>query len=366
MRNGVKQVGELLKTCRIHRMISREYVRLTFFFILLAAAAVLAFLIVQPYLITLAVSTTLAVVVHPVYTRLLLWTRGLKSLSAILTVLCTLIIVLIPLSFISVQVAQEARALYEGVSEPGQGGADFLQNIERDLNAMIQGYIPWASIDIDTFLRQALVWIGSNAGQLFSNTLQGFIQFAVGIVAFYYLLKDGDHFMKAIIALSPLSDKNDKTIIKRLSVAINSIMKGSLFIALLQGTVSGIGFMIFGIPSAFLWGTIAAVGALIPGVGTSIVVIPAVLYLFMTDHVGQAIGLGIWGATAVGLIDNFLGPILVGRGAQIHPLLIMFAVIGGIGFFGPLGFILGPLAISLLFALLDIYRLMINSPKESL
>ncbi len=351
---------------RIECVISREYVRLAFFFALLAGVAILAFLIVQPYLVTLAVAITLSVVTHPLHVRMLKWTRGIKSLSAILTILVTTVMILVPLSLISVQVVQEARAVYERLSIPEEGATGFLGTIEENINALLATYIPSASIDFDNLARQALIWISANVGQLFATTLQGFIQIAIGVVAFYYLLKDGDHFMQTVISLSPLSDKNDQTIIKRLSVAIGSIMKGSLLIALLQGFVSAIGFMIFGVPSAVLWGSIAAVGALVPGVGTSIVLIPAVAYLFITDHLLQAIGLAIWGATAVGLIDNFLGPILVGRGAQIHPLLIMFAVIGGIGFFGPLGFILGPLALSLLFALLDIYKMMISSPKESL
>ncbi len=347
-------------------MISREYVRLTFFFALLAGVAFLAFLIVQPYLVTLAVATALSVVAHPLYTRLLTWTKGIKSLSAICTILITTILILVPLALISVQVVQEARAVYDRLSIPEEGATGFLGTIELNINALLATYMPSAAVDFDSLARQALAWIAANVGQLFATTLQGFIQVAIGIVAFYYLLKDGDYFMQTLISLSPLSDKNDKTIIKRLSVAIGSIMKGSLLIALLQGFVSAIGFLIFGIPSAVLWGSIAAVGALVPGVGTSVVIIPAVGYLFLTDHLFQAIGLAIWGATAVGLIDNFLGPILVGRGAQIHPLLIMFAVIGGIGFFGPLGFILGPLALSFLFALLDIYKMMISSPRETL
>jgi predicted PurR-regulated permease PerM len=145
------------------------------------------------------------------------------------------------------------------------------------------------------------------------------------------------------------------------------VIKGSLLIALIQGMVSGTGFAIFGVPNPVLLGSVAIIAALIPNVGTAVVLTPAILYLYLTDQVWQSAGLLIWGITAVGLIDNLLGPTLIGRSSKIHPLLILLAVLGGLAFFGPLGFILGPLVISLLFAVLDIYERLLprNVDKSS-
>ena len=148
-------------------------------------------------------------------------------------------------------------------------------------------------------------------------------------------------------------------------MAINSIIRGTLIIAVIQGVMTGIGFAIFGVPSPTLWGSIAAIGALVPGVGTAIVFTPAILFLFFAGNTVPAIGLLVWGIVAVGLIDNFLGPVLVGRGIRIHPLFILFAVIGGIGFFGPMGFLLGPLVVSLLYGLFEIYRLFMIEKKSA-
>ena len=100
------------------------------------------------------------------------------------------------------------------------------------------------------------------------------------------------------------------------------------------------------------WGVVAALAALIPGIGTALVLLPAIGYLFFTGSTGMAIGLLVWGFVAVGLIDNFLGPILVNRGVKIHPFLILLSIFGGPSFFGPIGFVLGPLIVALLFALL--------------
>jgi predicted PurR-regulated permease PerM len=133
-------------------------------------------------------------------------------------------------------------------------------------------------------------------------------------------------------------------------------MKGSLFIALIQGCLTGIGFAIAGVPNPALWGSVAMISALIPGIGTSLVLIPGILFLFGTGHPGPGFGLLAWGALAVGLIDNFLSPKLLGRGTNLHPLFILFSVMGGLALFGPLGFLFGPLVLSLWSALISIYQ----------
>ena len=125
--------------------------------------------------------------------------------------------------------------------------------------------------------------------------------------------------------------------------------------ALIQGILTAVGFTFFGIPNATLWGSVAAITALIPGIGTALVLLPAILYLYFSGETLFAVGLLLWGMTAVGLVDNFLGPKLVERGMRLHPFLILLSVLGGVGFFGPLGFLLGPLVLSLLFALIEIY-----------
>ena len=123
-----------------------------------------------------------------------------------------------------------------------------------------------------------------------------------------------------------------------------------------QGVVSGIGLSLFGVPNPVLWGVVAGFAALIPTLGTSLVLIPAALFLLTKGAFVAAIGLFIWALFAVGLIDNFLSPRLVGKGAQLHPLLVLLSVLGGISLFGPAGLILGPLCSSLLLALLSIYH----------
>jgi predicted PurR-regulated permease PerM len=185
------------------------------------------------------------------------------------------------------------------------------------------------------------------------------------ILSLFYFLRDGKKFIATIIDLSPLHDEFDKKIFSRIILAVNSVVRGSLIIGLIQGLLTGVGFYIFSAPSPVLWGTVAAVASLVPSIGTSLILVPAILFLFFTGQTINALGLIIWGGVAVGLIDNFLGPILIKRDIHIHPLLILLSALGGVAFFGPIGFLAGPVSLALLFALFDIYPDIIKVNKST-
>ena len=147
----------------------------------------------------------------------------------------------------------------------------------------------------------------------------------IAIIGSFYLFRDGERFTKIVVAISPLPEAQDELILRRLGVAVRSVATGSLLVAIIQGTLTGFGLWLFGFDRAVLWGTIAAVGALVPGVGTSIVFIPSVIYLIVTGVYGSAVGLAIWGMLAVGLIDNLLGPYLMSRGNPLHPFVTLLS-----------------------------------------
>jgi len=216
-------------------------------------------------------------------------------------------------------------------------------------------FLPVGSLDFEQYMEQGLSFLIEHLGTVFSNVAKIMVSIIVLFIALYYLFKDGHELRKSVVALSPLSDVYDETIFRKLELAINSVVRGSISVALVQGVLTAIGLAIFGVPNSVLWGSVAAVTALIPGVGTSIVIIPSILFLFFTGAEVAAVGLLIWGIVAVGLVDNVLGPKIVGKGAKLHPFLILLSILGGIGLFGPIGFLFGPLALALLFAFLEIY-----------
>lgn len=332
-----------------------------FLLALLAGALVLTFFIYKPFLAPLVLAAAFAVVLQPVHHYL---QRRVKrpSLAALATVVIAAMCVLIPVGILATHLVGEARELYSALSEgEGRGYLDAaLGQVGQFAPGL--GFSEFAA-QADTLVRQLLERVIQNTGAVFANVASLFLSLFVFFVALYYLLRDGKGLLRYLVELSPLRDEDDEAVFDRLQLAVNSVIKGSLAVALVQGTLTAIGFMIFGVPNAVLWGTVAAIAALVPGVGTSLVIAPAILFLFLGGSTFAAGGLLLWGVVAVGLVDNFLGPKLVSRGTHLHPLLILLAVLGGLFFFGPVGIFLGPLTVSLLFAFLTIYTQVANGKR---
>jgi predicted PurR-regulated permease PerM len=211
-----------------------------------------------------------------------------------------------------------------------------------------------------TVLNVIVSSIGSLLGSFASLILNLFLM----LLFYYYLVRDGDGMVIRLKNLSPLSDIREDEVLFRIGRAITATVRGSLVLALLQGLVSGLGYIIFGLPSPALWGSVVVFASFIPTVGTALVQVPAILYFILTGHMLQAIGLAIWAALTVGMLDNILGPKLVAQGLRMHPLLTLLAILGGINFFGPLGILLGPITVALLYALLDIYTAMVQTTSH--
>ncbi|MFA4872928.1 MAG: AI-2E family transporter [Patescibacteria group bacterium] len=336
-----------------------------FLLILLAGIFVLALFIFKPFLYALILAMVFATVFAPFHKKTLTITRERRGLAALLATISVLIVVIVPLAFLGIQIFQEATQLHsfltqsDDITDLSRGVNDAMQNLTRFSPVPIE-----FSIDINPYLKQGLIWLLQHLGPLFANVAKAMVGIFIFLVALYYLFKDGRKLKEAVVALSPLQDIHDETIFNKLALAINSVIKGSLMVAFIQGILTAVGFAIFGVPNATLWGSVAAITALIPGIGTALVLLPAILYLYFSGEMFFAVGLLLWGMTAVGLVDNFLGPKLVGRGTQLHPFLILLSILGGIGFFGPLGFLLGPLVLNLLFTFLEIY-IMIHKERES-
>jgi len=176
------------------------------------------------------------------------------------------------------------------------------------------------------------------------------------LLAIFYFLKDGEGWKKALLYMSPLSGEANQKILSRLVQTINGVLKGYLLIAFIQGTLMGIGLTIFHVPNSAIWGVVAGIASIIPPFGTAVVSVPAVIFLFFTGHIGLAIGLLIWAIIIVGAGDNILNPYIVGHKINIPPFLILFSVLGGIELIGPVGILIGPLTVSLLYTLIEIYQ----------
>lgn len=317
---------------------------------ILSAVGVLSVLIFWPYLIVLALAGMISVLLTPINQRLRN-NLGSPTLSALITLLLLVVLIVLPLIFVGNQIINEAQGLYVKISS---GSSISLDYTTAKIEASIQKYVPGFKLDARSYFAGFSSWIVDRLGGIFSSTLDIFVKFILMLVALFYLLRDGDKFKKDLIALSPFPENKDTLVMNSLRDSINSVLLGSVVIAVIQGALSGLGFFIFGVPNATLWGTVAGIASLIPGIGTGLVWIPAVTYLFFYGSGVAWIGQLVWSVIFVGLLDNFLGPIILNKGINIHPILILFSILGGLQFFGPEGFLLGPLVVSLLFALLRV------------
>jgi predicted PurR-regulated permease PerM len=341
-------------------------IQLIFFSLFIFAVLALNFFIFLPYLSILFLGLVFAILFAPLHETILKFCNGRRTLAANLSVVVVFCVIVGPVSFLGTLLLDEASELYNSVLsvQEGEGLGKRIATFSEGL----QGYFPYLDLnflegDAEVYLERGLSWFLSHFSVLFSGALKVIFGLFLMLLALFYFLRDGKKFLEALRDLSPLEDTYDKKIMARIVTAVNSVVRGHLVIGLLQGLLTGIGFALFGVPSPVIWGTIAAVASLVPTGGTALVIIPGILFVFFSSGIIFALGLTLWGVLAVGLIDNLLGPMLINRGIHIHPFLILLSALGGLAFFGPIGFIAGPVILALLFALLDIYPVIMHGKK---
>lgn len=319
-----------------------------FLVILVVLMLAVTFFILKPFIYPLILAGACAVVFHAPYLRARHFAWGNESVGAAIVTAFVLLAIVVPVALIGGRMFTEAAGVYASVADGGQANAFYAAAQDFALRTL--------SIDIGEYAKAGAGWIAGHAGTIFSGAVKLSVDALVFVMALYYALKDGHRLKRAFVVLSPLADEDDEQIARTLAKAVHAVVVGRLATALIQGLLAMAGFAAFGVPNAVLWGSVTALTALIPGIGTALTVAPAAAYLYAGGHSFAAAGLAIWGTAFVGLVDNFIGPRLIGRGIAIHPFLILLSVLGGIAFFGPAGFVAGPLAVSLLFALLETYR----------
>lgn len=335
-------------------MDSHKHIQTVFFFGLLLGTLVLAFFIFRPYLYSIIFAAVLAVTFGPMHKKISKFVDGREGIGAFLTLIVVFLIIFIPLSFFGTKVFQESRSIYQYISEPGRNVFEG-DGVVAYIQGKVVNYMPSFFSNANEYAKQGIDWIFNNLGSIFSGVAQGVIGLIITFLSLFFFLKDGRKIMEALFAYSPLEDRFDKQILNTLAIVAGSVVRGTLVISILQGILAGIGFWIFGIPNPALWGLVLMLIALLPAIGAMIVIIPAVAYLFFFVSPLFALGLLLWGIFVVSMADNVLRPILIEKAVNIHPFIIFLSVIGGIQFFGPMGFVLGPIIISLLFTFFRMY-----------
>lgn len=332
-----------------------QAVNLTYFTIIILVVAGVATYVLWPFIGVLAIAGVLAVILNPVYEFFLAKVKGRKGIAASITLFLFLFAILLPMIFVAQNIFFETENFY--IAMTNRDIASF-----EKINALVESYgqrlFPRFTFDAREKLAELSLYIINNLGGFFAGTVAFFAKLFLAMLALYYFLRDGEKFKQHILDISPLPPKDDEKIIGSLKTSINSIVLGSVTVAILQALVAGVGFIIFGVPNPALCATIVALVALFPGVGPSIVWVPATVYLFFFggNFPFAWIGFMIYCPLLFTYNDTFLGPRMMRKGANIHQLLVLFSILGGFAGFGVEGAILGPIILALLFTLIRVYQ----------
>lgn len=325
------------------------------FLALFAGVSVLLFFVFAPFIQILTLAAVFAALFHRPYEDLTRALRGWKSLAALIVVCLVLIFCIVPLFFLGSQIFHEAQSLYAGA----QGnGAQYVQTVQNAIENPIQRVFPGFTFDISASVGNLLSFVSGNLAGIVSQTFYVTLDTFLMLLAFFFFLRDGRELLAAIAAASPFGRDETREIFNNMYHTIRSVVRGTLVVALIRWVLIGIGFYLFRIPDATLWGSIGGIVGAIPGLGTPFVFIPAVAYLYFEGNVIGAIGLALFGCAVIALVDNMLTPYFFGRGLAVPSIFVLFSILGGIIFFGPLGFILGPLVLSVFLSAFHIYSVM--------
>jgi predicted PurR-regulated permease PerM len=325
----------------------------TFFLALLSRVSLAFIWLVSPFLMPVFWAATLAIVFNPVQRRVAIWLRGHATPGALVTLTLILLTVIVPSMLLISAVANEASALYQQIQDGELDPTEALDWVQSNL-PVVSRYLTDIGVDLDdvrqnvsSFAVKGSRYVGSMALTVGQNALNFTVQFFLMLYLLFFFLRDGKSIIEALIVALPLGDARERALFAKFAEVSRATVKGTMMIGAIQGTIGGLMFAFVGIEAAVFWGVMMMVLSLLPVVGASLVWAPAALVLFIQGEVGNAMFLLLFGAVAIGLIDNLLRPLLVGRDTRMPDYLVLFSTLGGLSMFGISGFVIGPIIAAL-------------------
>jgi predicted PurR-regulated permease PerM len=329
--------------------------------------------IIKPYLVDIFLALVIFFVARPIYQTLTLLLFGKRSLASLLTCLVLALIIIIPLITLVGIVASQALEFSSQISQGLQSGAlgqwlDAKVSLVKAYLLHLNLPLPAEEIKFENLVRTVLTnaskFIYTKAIGILTGFTSFFLDLVLVLFVAFFLFLQGDEFIAEIKRLSPLSEVDNEMIVKEMEATIKATLWSTVVVAIIQGFPGGVGFFLFGVPQAAFWGTVMIPASIIPVVGAAIIWLPAVGYLFLQGAWINALALLVFCTLVIGTVDNILKPLLM-RGTRSTPtVFVLLAILGGISYFGMIGFILGPFILSLLLSLLSIYEKAILAPTR--
>ncbi|AMO73134.1 AI-2E family transporter [Sphingorhabdus sp. M41] len=343
------------------------------FMIALLVIVSLAFaVLVEPFFGAIVWGVVVAVLFRPVYERLLGYLPGRTNMAAVITLILILLLVVVPTILLGMALAQEAATIYLRIQN---GEIDFgavFQAFENSLPQWVQnqlaayGYGDFASIraEIEQSISAILEFLVTQLLSVGQGAFQFMLSLGVMLYLTFFLLRDGRALSDRIEQMVPLGEEKRRILMEKFLVVIRATIKGSLIIAIIQGSLGGIVFWALDIRGALLWAVLMGIFSLIPAIGTGFVWVPVALYLFITGAVWQAVVLVLCGVFVISMVDNLVRPTLVGRDTRMPDYVVLISTLGGLQLFGINGIVIGPLVAALFIAIWSIFSEMQQGQVE--
>lgn len=328
---------------------------------LLIIVSAVFLLLLQPFFGPIFWAVAISIIFSPTTHWLQRKLPGHDNLNALLTLLLCLVIVIIPLAFTLSSVITQIADFYQRVDS---GEVDLTRPVERIQHAFpaLEPWLERFGLDMDGLKAKATdgaMTVGKLLAQRSLVFGQSTFAFALGVgvmlyVSFFFL-RDGHKIVALLYRALPLGDERERLLFSKFAEVTRATVKGNLIVSLVQGAIGGVTFALLGIGAALLWGVVMAVASLLPAVGAAIVWVPVAIYLFATGQYVASVVLVVVGALLIGLVDNLLRPILVGRDTKLPDYLVLLSTLGGLVLFGISGFVVGPLIAALFIAFWGIF-----------
>lgn len=335
-------------------------------FLLLLAAVSIAFVwILLPFYGAVFWGVVLAILFEPFHRRILIALGRRRNLAAVATLLVCLIMVILPLALMTASLLQEGAAFYGKIRS---GEINFGVYFQQAISALPQsivnlldrlgiGNIPALQKTVTDAVVQGGQVIAGHALIIGQDTFEFLTGFVIMLYLLFFLLRDGAALSGKLKHAIPLSMKQKQQLFSKFAGAIHATVKGNIIVAAIQGFLGGVMFSFLGIQGALLWGVLMAFLSLLPAVGAALIWGPAAIYFLLTGAVWQGVTLIVFGVLVIGLIDNILRPILVGKQTQMPDYVVLIATLGGIAVFGLNGFVIGPVIAAMFIAAWDLFSL---------
>ena len=334
------------------------------FLLLLAAITVAFFWVLAPYSGAVFWAIIMALLFHSTFERLERALRGRRNAAALLTLTIIVLIVVLPMVFISISLVNEVSALVAHVRAGDINFRAYAQQILDALPPVVRTQMARFDLfDIQNVIEkfsdgllaggQALSTRALSLGQ---NALVFVVNLVVMLYLLFFLLRDGDTLAHLVRETVPMAREQTHYLADKFSTVARATVKGNVVVAIVQGLLGGLALWVLDIRGALLWGVVMAFLSLLPAVGASLVWGPVAIYLLAIGATWQGVALIAWGAAVIGMSDNVLRPLLVGKDTKLPDYLVLLTTLGGMSLFGISGFVIGPTIAALFMAVWALFR----------